>query len=58
MTVGLIVVIAIAVLAVLGATWSYLLVGPTLVIRGRWSALVLALILLVAMAYLLHRARP
>src|SRR3954452_24673922 len=55
--VGLLLNVGFVVVLVLSATWGILCFGPKAGVRGRWSPLVLALILLAAMCYLLVRAR-
>jgi hypothetical protein len=55
MTAGLLIVVIVTVALVLLGTWQILVFGPKVRWRGPWSAAVLALILLAAMWYLLHR---
>jgi hypothetical protein len=55
MTAGLLIVVIVTVALVLLGTWQILVFGPKVGLRGPWSAAVLALILLAAMWYLLHR---
>jgi hypothetical protein len=55
MTAGLFIVVIVTVaLGLLGA-WRVLVFGPKVGLRGPWSAVVLALILLFTMWYLLQR---
>ena len=55
MTIGLIIVVTITIALVLLGTWRILVFGPKVGLNGPSSAVVLALILLAATWYLLHR---
>jgi len=55
MTTGLLIVVIVTVALVLLGTWRILVFGPKVGLRGPRSAVALALILLAAMWYLLHR---